>query len=66
MLNIRPETLPGVYLGSIQARVLKRVTGFTLLRLVLKGTQKSKTGYFKVSCKNGVTHQAAGQQYYSF
>ena len=25
MLNIRPETTPGVYLGSIQARVLKRV-----------------------------------------
>jgi hypothetical protein len=58
VLNIRPETAPGVYLGSIQARALKRVTGFTLLRLVLKGTQKRKTGYFKVSFKNGVIHQA--------
>ena len=58
MLNILPETIPGVYLGSTQARVLKRVTGFTLLTSVLKGTQKGKTGYFKVSFKNGVIHQA--------
>ena len=28
MLNIRPETTHGVYLGSIQARVLKRVTPY--------------------------------------
>ena len=59
MLNIWPETTPGVYPLSIQAGVLKRVAGFTLLRLILKGTQKRKTGYFKVSFKNGVIHQAA-------
>ena len=64
MLNIRPETLPGVYHGSIQRWVLKRVEltgfthGFTLLRFVLNCTQKRKTGYFKVSFKNGVIHQA--------
>ena len=58
MLNIRSETKPGVHLGSIQARVLKRVTGFTLLTLVLKVTQKGKTGYFQVSFKNGLIHQA--------
>jgi hypothetical protein len=59
MLNIRPETLPGVYHGSIQRWVLKRVTSSTLLRFVSKCTQKRKTGYFKVRFKNGVIHQAA-------
>jgi hypothetical protein len=50
MLNIRPEILPGLYHGSIDTTMGTQKSNlfYSVLRLVLKYTQKRKAGYFKV------------------
>jgi hypothetical protein len=53
MLNIRPETTPGVYLCSIQSRVLKRVTGFTILRQVKRVLKRVKPVTLRLVLKTG-------------